>query len=253
MNNEIRRIPKTLISTRRLAINVGGHRLLNDINLEIRRGDIVALLGPNGSGKTTLLRALIGAIQPSEGSVILDSNLTIGYVPQRLHVDETLPMTVNRFLQLPVRRHRNDLTGALERAGVPRVGKQQLRSLSGGQFQRVLLARALLEKPDLLLLDEASQGLDHAGTRDFYRQIERIQQELGCGIVIVSHDLKLVLQSANRAICLNGSICCQGCPDEVAVMPEYRSLFGLDEPSEEPERAPVYPIASPHREMLHAR
>lgn len=132
MNNEIRRIPKTLISTRRLAINVGGHRLLNDINLEIRRGDIVALLGPNGSGKTTLLRALIGAIQPSEGSVILDSNLTIGYVPQRLHVDETLPMTVNRFLQLPVRRHRNDLTGALERAGVPRVGKQQLRSLSGG-------------------------------------------------------------------------------------------------------------------------
>lgn len=243
----------TLIRARKLAINIGGHRLLDNINLEIRLGDIVALLGPNGSGKTTLLRTLIGAMQPSSGSVIHDSNLAIGYVPQRLHVDETLPMTVDRFLQLPVRRQRGDLIAALERAGVPSVGSQQLRSLSGGQFQRVLLARALLEKPDLLLLDEASQGLDHAGTRSFYRQIERIQQELGCGIVIVSHDLKLVMGSANRVICLNGTICCEGCPEEVAAMAEYRSLFGLDEPEQEPARAPVYPIDARPREVLNAR
>lgn len=176
-----------------------------------------------------------------------------GNAPQRLHVDETLPMTVNRFLQLPVRRRRSDLVAALERAGVPAVGSQQLRSLSGGQFQRVLLARALLEKPDLLLLDEASQGLDHPGTGGFYRQIEQIQRELGCAIVMVSHDLKLVMQCANRVICLNGAICCEGRPDEVVVMPEYRTLFGLDEPEEQPDLAPVYPIAVGQREAINAR
>ncbi|MFL1407205.1 metal ABC transporter ATP-binding protein [Marinobacter sp. M1N3S26] len=243
----------TLITTRNMAIGFGGPALLRDIDLDIRRGEILALLGPNGSGKTTLLRTLIGALPPSAGVISRRDGLVVSYVPQRLHIDETMPMTVHRFLRLPVRHHRRDLERALERAGVPALGARQLGELSGGQFQRVLLARAILEKPDLLLLDEASQGLDYGGTRDFYRQIEWIRQEMDCTIVLVSHELKLVMQSASRVICLNRTIVCQGAPEEVAAMPEYRSLFGIDEPQEPAARAPVYPITPEYKEALNAR
>ncbi|MBB5320970.1 metal ABC transporter ATP-binding protein [Marinobacter oulmenensis] len=231
-----------LIAARNLTIGFAGQPLLEQVNLDIRRGEILALLGPNGSGKTSLLRTLIGALPPSSGCISRQSGLVTGYVPQRLHIDETLPMTVNRFLQLPNRHPREKLQQALDQAGAPALGARQLSTLSGGQFQRVLLARAILEKPDLLLLDEASQGLDYAGIRQFYRQLEQIQQALDCAIVIVSHDLNLVMQSATRVACLSGTIVCQGSPDTVAGMAEYQSLFGLDSPSGHPATAGVYPI-----------
>lgn len=218
-----------LVSTQGLSVQMGGRRVLQDIDMSVARGEIVTIVGPNGSGKSTLLRALIGAVKPSTGSVQRADGLTIGYVPQRLFIDDTLPMTVARFLSLPDRQHRSKVAAALEQAGVGGLGNRQMMDLSGGQFQRVLLARALLDSPDLLLLDEATQGLDQRGSAAFYRQIEQVRQTLGCGILLVSHELHVVMRATDRVICLNGHVCCHGTPESVASTPEYQSLFGLDD------------------------
>jgi zinc transport system ATP-binding protein len=218
-----------VLATKNLSVSFGGNQVLKDINIHIEQGEIVTIIGPNGSGKSTLLRAIIGAQVPTSGKVEITSKQIIGYVPQRLNIDETLPMTVYRFLSLPRRQQPGDMDAALQQAGLSGLGKQPLSTLSGGQFQRVLLARALIEKPSLLLLDEATQGLDHSGSADFYRQIERVRQELGCAILMVSHELHTVMRTSDRVICLNGSICCEGAPEVVKVAPEYRLLFGLDD------------------------
>jgi zinc transport system ATP-binding protein len=218
-----------VLTTKNLFVKFGRNAVLQDITIHIDRGEILSIVGPNGSGKSTLLRALIGAVIPTSGVIEIVSNQIIGYVPQRLNIDNTFPITVYRFLSLPKRQRKNDMEIALQQAGVSDVGEQQLSTLSGGQFQRVLLARALIEKPDLLLLDEATQGLDHSGSADFYRQIEQVRQELDCAIIMISHELHTVMRTSDRVICLNHSICCEGSPDVVKVAPEYRLLFGLDD------------------------
>ncbi|EMK6667375.1 ATP-binding cassette domain-containing protein [Vibrio fluvialis] len=218
-----------LISSQALSVRFGQHLILDSVNMSVNQGEIVTIVGPNGSGKSTLLKTLIGSVLPTSGHVIRADNLKIGYVPQRLHIDETLPMTVNRFLTLPLRHSKLAIQEALGRAGVERLEKQQLISLSGGQLQRVLLARALLEEPSLLLLDEATQGLDQRGTVGFYQQIDAIRQESGCAVIMVSHDLHVVMKRTDRVICLNGRVCCEGIPETVSQSSEYRALFGLDD------------------------
>ena len=200
--------------------------------MSVEAGEIVSIIGPNGSGKTTLFKALIGAVQVSSGVLTKSPDLKIGYVPQKLHIDETLPMTVKRFMNLPGGYSKESVSQALFHAGVPSLYKQQIMDLSGGQFQRVLLARALLGTPNLLLLDEATQGLDHRGEADFYRQISKVRESLGCGILMISHELHVVMRKTDRVICLNGHICCQGKPEIVSDSPEYRTLFGLDRDNE---------------------
>ena len=220
---------KQLIECEQLSVSFGAKPVLSNITMSVGAGEILSIIGPNGSGKTTLLRALIGAVPHTEGTINRSSELSIGYVPQKLHIDQTLPMTVERFMNLPKKHSKTSLREALEMAGVPNLGKQQLMDLSGGQFQRVLLARALLGKPNLLILDEATQGLDHAGVADFYRQIADVKDSLGCGILMISHELHIVMRQTDRVICLNGNICCQGRPEVITDMPEYRNLFGLDQ------------------------
>jgi len=214
----------------RAAENIGGkygaNLVLRGVSVSVEPGEVVTIVGANGSGKTTLLRLLIGAARPSSGQVTHRPGLRIGYVPQKLHIDPTLPITVERFLRLPGGTTRAACAAALERAGVPGLSHQQMSGLSGGQFQRVLLARALVNKPELLLLDEATQGLDQPGSAAFYLQIEEVRQKTGCAILMISHELHVVMAASDRVICLNGHVCCEGAPAIVSAAPEYRALFG---------------------------
>ncbi|MFD1912874.1 metal ABC transporter ATP-binding protein [Halodurantibacterium flavum] len=217
----------TLIEARDLTVRHGGAPVLAQVNFALSQGEIVTVVGPNGSGKSTLLRALLGIQAASEGRVARKPGLRVGYVPQRLHIDPALPMTVRRFLSLPRPVTDDRAEAALTRTGVAGLGGRQMTGLSGGQFQRVLLARALLSEPEVLVLDEPTQGLDQPGIAAFYRLIEEVRQEIGCAVLLVSHDLHVVMSASDRVICLNGHICCEGTPQVVSNAPEYRQLFGL--------------------------
>ena len=216
-----------LIRAEGVSVRYRATPVLRGIDFAITRGEIVTVVGPNGSGKSTLLRALLGVLPPSAGRVTRARGLRIGYVPQRLHIDAALPLPVRRFLSLPRRQGASRIAAALARVGVPDVAGQEMGTLSGGQFQRVLLARALLAEPDILVLDEPTQGLDQPGVAAFYRLIEAVRGETGCAVLSVSHDLHVVMSASDRVICLNGHICCEGAPRVVARAPEYRALFGL--------------------------
>lgn len=218
-----------LIETVGVSVERSGHTVLENIHLRVGRGEIVTLVGPNGSGKTSLLRVLMGALQPIRGKVIRSPQLEVGYVPQRLNLEIMLPMTVERFMHLPVKQPSNSVYEALEKTGAASLINRQVMRLSGGQFQRVLMARALLREPNLLLLDEATQGLDQAGIADFYSLLATLRKEIGCSVLMVSHDLNVVMRQTDRVICLNKHICCQGRPDHVSASPEYRQLFGSGE------------------------
>ena len=216
-----------LIEVRGLAVGTRSRRILHDIDLEILPGEIVTVVGPNGSGKTTLLRALIGAVRPAAGRVVRQRGVRIGYSPQRLDLDRTMPLTVDRFLALggPAPGDRGP---AVERAGIGPLLGAQVTDLSGGELQRVLLARALLRRPALLILDEPTQGLDQPAKAACYGVIEAVRNETGAGVLMVSHDLHVVMGASDRVVCLNGHICCEGAPARVREMPEYRALFGAD-------------------------
>ena len=216
----------SLVTVTGLNVQLGGHTVLHHVDFDIDAGEIVTIVGPNGSGKSTLLRAIIGAVTPDAGKVLRTKGLRIGYVPQKLHIDPTLPMTVRRFLDLPVRVNDAAAAAALDEAGAGALMTRQMAGLSGGQFQRVLLARALLSDPQLLILDEATQGLDQPGSAAFYQKIADVRAAHGCAVLMVSHELHVVMAASDRVICLNGHICCQGEPEHVASAPEYRALFG---------------------------
>lgn len=218
-----------LISARALAVARSGRTILSDVDLDIAAGEIVTIIGPNGAGKTTLVRALLGLERLDEGEVQRRRGLTIGYVPQRFDIDRTLPMTVARFLALGEGARGNRIAAVLEEVGASRVANQQLGELSGGELQRVLLARALLNDPDLLVLDEPVRGVDYVGEAELYTLIGKLRDARGLGVLLISHDLHIVMGKSDRVICLNRHVCCSGVPETVAQHPEYVRLFGRDE------------------------
>ena len=217
----------TLLAVENLTVRFGAVEAVSGVSMAVGAAEIVTVLGPNGSGKSTLLRAILGIVSPSAGRVVRAPGLSIGYVPQRLAIDRAMPITVRRFLSLPVRVSDSAAVAALDRVGLAGLGARQMAGLSGGQFQRVLLARALLVQPQVLILDEPTQGLDQPGEAGFYRLIEEVRAQTGAAVLMVSHDLHVVMAASDRVICLNHHICCQGTPRVVSNAPEYRALFGL--------------------------
>jgi zinc transport system ATP-binding protein len=217
-----------LIEARGLSLAYGrGAPVLQGVDFALQAGEIVTIVGPNGSGKSSFLRALLGILPPRAGRVTRAPGLRLGYVPQRLHLDPNLPLSVARFLRLLRPLTAEQIAALLARVGVPGIEGRGMDTLSGGQFQRVLLAQALAGRPQVLALDEPTQGLDQPGIAAFYRLIEDVRREMGCAVLSVSHDLHVVMAASDRVICLNGHICCQGTPSVVSAAPEYRALFGF--------------------------
>ena len=218
----------TLLKITDLNVQYGSKVILQNINLSLADGEIVTIVGPNGSGKTTLFKAIIGTAPISAGKVKIKPNLKIGYVPQQLIIDKTLPITVERFLRVAQKTNMKTLANAMNLVGTEDLLTFQMNNLSGGELQRVLLARALIAQPDVLLLDEATRGLDQPGVATFYRMVDGIRKNTNCAVLMISHDLHVVMGASDRVICLNGHICCEGAPNSVASSPEYQALFGSD-------------------------
>ncbi|HEX5957226.1 MAG TPA: metal ABC transporter ATP-binding protein [Hyphomicrobiaceae bacterium] len=219
--------PAALISARGLALMRGGRAILAGVDIDISPGEIVTVIGPNGAGKSMLVRALLGLEPLDGGTVHRRGALVIGYAPQRVDVDRAIPLTVARFIALgqPMAT-RSDIDGVLAEVGAGALAQRQLPELSGGELQRVVLARALIRSPSLLVLDEPARAVDYAGEAELYTLIGRLRRERGLGVLLVSHDLHIVMAQSDRVICLNRHVCCSGVPRTVAQHPEYARLFG---------------------------
>jgi zinc transport system ATP-binding protein len=222
----VREDRQLLLSASGLGYAVRGHQILDAVSLELRQDEIVTLIGPNGAGKTSLVRILLGLKKASCGEIYTRPGIKIGYVPQKLHIDPVLPLRVRDFLLTAGRFDQASLIRALEEVGMQHLLTTAVQALSGGELQRVLLARALLHQPDVLVLDEPAQGVDIIGQQALYQTIKHIRERHACGILMVSHDLHLVMASADQVICLNKHICCTGHPDDVSAHPEYLKIFG---------------------------
>lgn len=209
-----------------LAIN--RNKILSNINLELKKGEITTLIGPNGGGKTSIARILLGIMQPTQGKITVSPKIKIGYMPQKISIDKTIPLTAKDFIQLSSHHSADDasLKDLGQRLNVEKILSKQVNDLSGGQLQKILFLRAITNKPDLLVLDEPTQYMDISATQDFYHIIDEIRKLNQCTILLISHDLHMVMQKTDTVFCVNNHICCHGSPESINQHPEYLSLFG---------------------------
>jgi len=217
-----------LASLENINLSLQKKSILHDVSLELQAGKILTVIGPNGAGKSTLVRILLGFQKPDSGNVWLKPKLNIGYVPQKISINDLMPLTVNRFISL-AKNATSDATLLLElldEIGIAHLENHDIQALSGGEFQRVLLVRALLKKPELLILDEPAQGVDVLGQAELYEKISQLKDRYGFGVLMISHDLHLVMKNTDQVLCLNQHICCSGQPEDVSKHPEYQRLFG---------------------------
>ena len=214
-----------LVKLKDAGFKINDKWLVQGVSLQVEKGKIVTLIGPNGSGKSTTAKIALGIYKKIEGAVEKFTN-KVGYVPQKISIDWTLPLRVNDFMVLTENLKSETIDEALSLTGVIHLKDKNLGDLSGGEFQRVLLARAISKKPDLLVLDEPVQGVDFTGEIALYELIKKICDELDCGILLISHDLHTVMSATDHVVCLNGHVCCSGSPTDVAKNDEYKALFG---------------------------
>lgn len=234
-----------LVTGNGISFSRGGHTIVEDVDITLQPGEITTIIGPNGAGKTTLLKLLLGLLKPTAGQVKRRPDLRVGYLPQRLRLDPALPITVARLMTLTIKRQRPQIDAALAETGVAHLIDAPVQRLSGGEWQRVLLARALLAAPDLLVLDEPVQGVDFAGEAGLYQLIGELRHRYGCGVIMVSHDLHVVMAATDHVLCLNRHVCCAGAAEAVGRHPEYIRLFGL-------RSAEALAIYAHHHDHRHA-
>lgn len=215
-----------LIDLKKVCVDLQGRAILSSVDLQVKRGEILTLIGPNGAGKTTLLRVALGLLKPRSGQVVRRAGLQIGYVPQKLHPDRSFPMSVGRFLGLSMKGAAAKISDVLHEVGGDGLEHSPLSTLSGGELQRVLLARTLLRNPELLVLDEPVQGVDVHGQVELFQIITKLRDKRGCAVLMVSHDLHLVMSSTDRVVCLNRHVCCTGSPEMVSQDQQFLNLFG---------------------------
>ena len=215
-----------LLRARNLSYAQGKRKILDDISFELRRAEITTIIGPNGAGKTTLTNIVTGLIDEFEGVIESAPDLRIGYLPQKVYVNTLMPLSVRRLLQLTHKASENEIDQALAQTEVAYLKQRQVRSLSEGELKRVLLARTALGKPDLLVLDEPTAGVDVSGEIRMYQLIVELRSQLQCAVLLVSHDLHLVMSQTDQVLCLNQHLCCSGLPESVSRHPEYLALFG---------------------------
>ena len=216
---------KILLKVEEAGVSFNNKSLVSGVSLQVRKGEIVTLIGPNGSGKSTTAKIALGIYKNIEGKVQKFTD-KVGYVPQKISIDWTLPLRVSDFMVLTENLSADEIEEALSLTGVNHLVNKNLGNLSGGEFQRVLLARAISKKPDLLVLDEPVQGVDFTGEIALYELIKKISEKLNCGILLISHDLHMVMSATDHVVCLNGHVCCSGSPIDVAKDKEYKALFG---------------------------
>lgn len=212
-----------------ICLNFDQHKILNNINFELEKGQITTLIGPNGGGKTSIARILIGILKASSGEVFLQNNAKIGYMPQKLEIEKTIPLRVIDFLNLncdPKLLQRPFVSSIIRKLGLEKVLEESIHKISGGQLQKALFIKALNDNPDILVLDEPTGSMDMNAQADFYQIIEEIRDQKNCAILIISHDLHIVMQKTNQVICVNRHVCCHGTPESINEHPEYLSLFG---------------------------
>lgn len=239
-------MPEPLVRIENLTVQFDARPVVDRVNLAVHRGDIITIIGPNGAGKTTLIKAVLGLQKVSDGRVTVPRNLTIGYVPQHLTLEATLPLSVKRFMLLSG-KSLAQCEAALARTGVGHLLHSSVHHLSGGEKQRLLLARALARKPDLLVLDEPAQGVDINGQASLYDLIRQLRDELNCGVIMISHDLHLVMAATDKVICLNQHVCCSGYPADISHDPAFIETFGRPVA----ESLAVYHHHHNHRHDLH--
>ncbi|MGF2734441.1 zinc ABC transporter ATP-binding protein ZnuC [Marinobacter sp. DUT-1] len=235
-----------LVTLDNLTVRFDDRPAVDRVNLSVHRGDIITIIGPNGAGKTTLIKALLGLQPITGGKVQRAPGLVIGYVPQNLQMEGTLPLSVKRFMALSG-RNRTECRNALARTGIEHLINASVHHLSGGEKQRLLLARALARKPDLLVLDEPAQGVDINGQAALYELIRELRDELRCGVIMISHDLHLVMAATDKVICLNQHVCCSGFPADISQDPAFIETFGRSVA----ESVAVYHHHHNHRHNLH--
>jgi zinc transport system ATP-binding protein len=215
----------TIIELKNIGLKIGAQQIIDKISLQLKRGKITTLIGPNGGGKTSIARILLGILKPSSGEVIRHEKIKIGYMPQKIEIEKTIPLTALDFIKIGNEKFELN-ENLIDQLHCREILHKQIYQLSGGQLQKIIFLRAINQNPDLLVLDEPTQYMDLATTSDFYKIIEEISQKNNCAILLISHDLHMVMQKTDFVFCINHHICCHGAPEDINQHPEYLSLFG---------------------------